>query len=161
MPNSIRGLTSASLAFALALVGGAALSVGCAGSSSQPPAAAQGEAGKGDAQGDAAKGEALADRDPELACRLVRQEGAVLLDVRSADEFAEGHVDGAVNIPHDQIDARAAEIDELQGGDKSKPIVAYCVSGRRAGIAKQSLMDQGRTKVTNLGGMKDWPECPG
>ncbi|MCA9658490.1 MAG: rhodanese-like domain-containing protein [Myxococcales bacterium] len=152
MPNSIRGLTSASLAFALALVGGAALSVGCAGSSSQPPAAAQ---------GDAAKGEALADRDPELACRLVRQEGAVLLDVRSADEFAEGHVDGAVNIPHDQIDARAAEIDELQGGDKSKPIVAYCVSGRRAGIAKQSLMDQGRTKVTNLGGMKDWPECPG
>lgn len=159
MSNSIRRLPIAVLAapFALALVLASGLSVGCAGASSQPPATAQGDA----APGDAAKSDALPDRDPQLACRLVRQEGAVLLDVRSAEEFAEGHVDGAVNIPHDQIDARAAELDALQGGDKGKPIVAYCVSGRRAGIAKQSLMEQGRTQVTNLGGMKDWPECPG
>ncbi|HGG57887.1 MAG TPA: rhodanese-like domain-containing protein, partial [Nannocystis exedens] len=87
-------------------------------------------------------------------------EGAVLLDVRTPEEFAEGHVDGAINIPHDQVDARAAEIDELQGGDKAKPIVVYCRSGRRASIAKQSLMDGGRSQVTNLGGLTDWPECP-
>jgi phage shock protein E len=91
---------------------------------------------------------------------LVRQEGAVLLDVRTPEEFAEGHVEGAKNIPHDQIDARAAELDELQGGDKTTPIVVYCRSGRRAGVAKQSLIAGGRTQVTNLGGLSDWPECP-
>ena len=108
-----------------------------------------------------AEGTALPDRDPALACRLVREEGAVLLDVRSPEEFAEGHVEGAINIPHDQIDAKAAEIDALQGGEKSKPIVVYCRSGKRAGVAKQSLLDGGRTQVTNLGGLSDWPECPG
>lgn len=84
----------------------------------------------------------------------------MLLDVRTPEEFAEGHVDGAINIPHDQIDAHAAEIDGLQGGDMAKPIVVYCRSGGRAGVAKQSLMQGGRSQVTNLGGLSDWPDCP-
>ena len=105
------------------------------------------------------EGAGLPDRDPALACRLVRKEGAVLLDVRTAEEFAEGHVEGAVNIPHGEIDARAAEIDALQGGDKSTPIVVYCRSGRRSGIAKQSLIDGGRSQVSNVGGLSDWSEC--
>ena len=84
----------------------------------------------------------------------------MLLDVRTPEEFAEGHVDGAINIPHDQIDAHAAEIDGLQGGDMAKPIVVYCRSGGRAGVATQSLMQGGRSQVTNLGGLSDWPDCP-
>ena len=102
----------------------------------------------------------LPDRDPELACRLVRQEGAVLLDVRTPREFAEEHIEGAINIPYDEIDARAAEIDRLQGGDKATPTVVYCRTGRRSGIANQSLMDGGRSQVTNLRGLRDWPDCP-
>lgn len=140
---------------------------GCANSSAPSgEAKAEGEEAKPEEakageEAEPAEAATLPDRDPELACRLVRKEGAVLLDVRTPEEFAEGHVEGAVNIPHDQIDAQAAEIDALQGGDKGKPIVVYCRSGKRAGVAKQSLMDGGRTQVTNLGGLSDWPECPG
>ena len=151
---------------------------GCANSSS-PAGEAKAEAGSPDAEeakpsaeaapeeaataeeAKPAEGAELADRDPALACRLVRQEGAVLLDVRTAEEFAEGHVEGAVNIPHDQVEARSDEIDGLQGGDKGKPIVVYCRSGKRAGVAKQTLIDGGRTQVSNLGGLRDWPDCPG
>jgi phage shock protein E len=137
---------------------------GCANSSAPSGEAKAEEAKPAEAkageEAEPAEAAALADRDPELACRLVREEGAVLLDVRTPEEFAEGHVEGAVNIPHDQIDAQAAEIDALQGGDKGKPIVVYCRSGKRAGVAKQSLIDGGRTQVTNLGGLSDWPECP-
>lgn len=84
----------------------------------------------------------------------------MLLDVRTPREFAEEHIEGAINIPYDEIDARTAEIDGLQGGNKTVPIVVYCRTGRRAAIAKQSLMDGGRSQVTNLRGLSDWPDCP-
>ncbi len=100
----------------------------------------------------------LPDRDPALAKRLVDEHGAVLLDVRSPEEFAEGHVDGAVNIPHTDVQSRAAEIEALTGGNKDKPIVVYCRSGRRAETAKQTLGGLGYGRVTNLGGVDDWPD---
>ncbi len=98
----------------------------------------------------------LPDRDPALAHRLVEQEGAILLDVRSEEEFAEGHIENAHNIPHDQVPDRLDEIEQLLGGDKSTPIVVYCRSGHRAGIAKESLVGSGFSAVTNLGGKDDW-----
>ena len=101
----------------------------------------------------------LPDRDPSLARRLVKEEGALLLDVRSAGEYEAGHLEGAVLIPHDALTERLAEVLEKQGGDKDKPIVLYCGSGRRAGIAKEELKRAGFTRVTNLGGMSDW--CDG
>ena len=52
----------------------------------------------------------------------------VILDVRTPEEYAAGHVPGAINIPHDQVRARLAEIDSA----KDQPIVVYCRSGRRA-----------------------------
>lgn len=97
----------------------------------------------------------LPDRDPALACKLVKEQGALLLDVRSDAEFAEGHLDGAAHVPHDQIAGRLGEV----GDDKNRPIVTYCRSGRRAHAAKQTLLDAGYTQVTNLGGMTDW-KCP-
>lgn len=98
---------------------------------------------------------ALPDHDPVLAHRLV-ESGAVLLDVRTPAEYAEGHIDGANNIPVDEIAARSSDLDKLTGGDRDKPIVVYCGSGKRAARAKQALLTSGYDHVTNLGGIGDW-----
>lgn len=98
---------------------------------------------------------ALPDRDPALARKLV-SDGAVLLDVRTPAEFASGHLEGAVNVPIDEIESRMPEIEKLAEGDKNKPIVVYCQAGGRAGRAKQKLVEAGHPQVTNLGGMRDW-----
>lgn len=94
----------------------------------------------------------LPDRDRALAHRLVEQENALLLDVRTPEEFAGGHPDGAVNIPHDQVASRLAEL----GDDKDRPVVIYCMMGGRAGKAKDVLVANGFSKVTNVGGLSDY-----
>lgn len=99
--------------------------------------------------------ESLPDRDPALARKLVG-EGAVLLDVRTTDEYAGRHLDKAVNIPVGDLSSRMSEIEKLAGGDKSKPIVVYCQSGGRSARAKSMLASAGYTKVTNLGGIDAW-----
>lgn len=70
----------------------------------------------------------------------------VVLDVRSPEEFASGHVPGAINIPHDRIGERLAEV------PKDKDVVLYCQSGRRAGIAAQALAEQGYARLFHLEG---------
>lgn len=72
--------------------------------------------------------------------------GLVVLDVRSPGEFAAGHVPGAINIPHDRIGERFAEV------PRDKDVVLYCQSGRRAGIAAQALAAQGYTRLFHLEG---------
>lgn len=99
----------------------------------------------------------LPDRDPKLAWRLVENDGALLLDVRTQGEWDEGHLEGATLIPHDQITERMQDVVDAVGGDKSKPVVIYCRSGGRAGKAKQALLDAGFSQVTNAGGISDWP----
>jgi len=74
--------------------------------------------------------------------------GAVVVDVRTDAEYQQGHLPGAVNIPHDQIASRVAELPS----DKGRAIVLYCRSGRRSGIAKQSLEKLGFTNAINAGG---------
>ncbi len=135
-----------------------ALALGCSNtpaeapkSSDTPAVAAETPAADADASA------SLPDRDPALAKRLVEEEGAILLDVRTSEEHAEGHLDGSVNISHDELEGRLAEIEALTGGDKSKPIVTYCRSGGRAGKAKATLEAAGYTQVTNVGGMTDYP----
>jgi len=89
----------------------------------------------------------------ELLQRLDQNEPPLIVDVRSADEFAAGHVPGARNIPHTEI---AARLDEL-GGDMGKELVVYCESGRRAAIAKGILEKAGFTRVRHLeGDMRSW-----
>ncbi len=80
---------------------------------------------------------------------------ALLLDVRSAEEFSAGHLDRAENIPVDEVESKLAEIASKVGGDKSKPIVVYCASGGRAGRAKTTLEKAGFSNVVNAGGYKD------
>jgi phage shock protein E len=99
---------------------------------------------------------ALPDRDSKLAHRLVEEEGALLLDVRSEAEYQEKHLDGSVLIPHIELAGRIDEVLKAQDGDKSKPIVVFCRRGGRADTAKQVLLQNGFTKVTNLGSINDW-----
>jgi phage shock protein E len=70
------------------------------------------------------------------------------IDVRSEAEFTQGHLPGAILVPHDTIAAKIATL----APDKSQPIQLYCRSGRRSGIAAQVLKDMGYTAVTNAGG---------
>ena len=77
----------------------------------------------------------------------------VLLDVRSPEEYAEGHVPGAINISHTQIKANLAKLLP----HKNDMVVVYCRSGRRAGMAKDILAENGFTKLRHLSGdMNAW-----
>ena len=76
------------------------------------------------------------------------QNGALLVDVRSEDEFAAGHVDGAVNIEWDKTDELIAAI----GEDQQREVVFYCRSGNRAGKAKAAMEDKGYNQVFNATG---------
>ena len=75
----------------------------------------------------------------------------VWIDVRSAEEFNSGHLQDAVNIPHDKI----VEGVKALGSAKDEPINLYCRSGRRAEIALTELKNAGYTNVTNHGGYED------
>lgn len=74
----------------------------------------------------------------------------LLIDVRTPQEFTAGHVTGAINIPYDQI---SAGIGQIKGLQKDAPILLYCRSGHRSGIAKQTLDGLGFQKVQDGGGM--------
>ena len=82
------------------------------------------------------------------------QSGGVLLDVRSPEEFASGHLRGAVNIPHDRIAEEIAAV----VSDKSAQVILYCRSGRRAGTALDTLKSMGYGNVSNFGGLEDAQE---
>lgn len=75
----------------------------------------------------------------------------IWIDVRAADEFAAGHVPGALLMPHDQI---ASQITE-KISDKNADIQLYCRSGRRADMAREVLMQMGYTQVTNHGSLEN------
>ena len=75
----------------------------------------------------------------------------IWIDVRTPEEFKEGHLKDAVNIPVDQIGARIGSVSL----DKSAPVNLYCRSGRRSEAALQELKKMGYTNVTNHGGYQD------
>lgn len=78
-------------------------------------------------------------------------EGALLLDVRTVEEFNERHIEGAVNIPVQDLEQRLAEV-----GDRKRPVVLYCRSGKRSEQAKGILADAGWQTVENLGSIDNW-----
>ena len=96
---------------------------------------------------------ASANTAPQTEQSTVQPEKAkgVWIDVRSAEEFTAGHLQDAVNIPHDQILARIQAVSP----DKNAPINLYCRSGRRAEAALTELKNAGYTNVTNHGGYED------
>lgn len=77
----------------------------------------------------------------------------IILDVRTEDEFSQGHIPGAVLIPDYEIEEKA----EKQLTDKNQLILVYCRSGRRSKIAAEALAKQGYTNVKEFGGIIDWP----
>ena len=96
---------------------------------------------------------ASANTAPQTEQSAVQPEKAkgVWIDVRSAEEFNAGHLQDAVNIPHDQILARIQAVSP----DKNAPVNLYCRSGRRAETALNELKNAGYTNVTNHGGYED------
>ena len=77
---------------------------------------------------------------------------SIVVDVRTPEEFAQAHVQGARNIP---VQALAQRYTEL-GNDKQVPIVLYCRSGARSAVAAKLLRDHGFTHVTDIGAMGNW-----
>ena len=81
------------------------------------------------------------------------EEGYVILDVRTQEEYDEGHIPGAILIPNTEIEARAEE--ELT--DQDQLILVYCRSGRRSKLAADALVELGYTNIKEFGGIIDWP----
>lgn len=77
----------------------------------------------------------------------------VIIDARTEDEFAEGHIENAILISEYEIANRA----EKELPDKEQLILVYCRSGRRSKIASEELVKLGYTNVKEFGGIIDWP----
>ena len=75
----------------------------------------------------------------------------LIIDVRTTNEYQQEHVRQSVNIPYDEIAQRIAHV----AMDRDAPIVLYCRSGRRSGIAEQTLRQLGYRQVENRGGLHD------
>ena len=86
--------------------------------------------------------------DSNKAMDLIEDE-AIVIDVRTSQEFASGYIDGAINIPVDNIESIEY--------DKDTVIIVYCASGMRSANAAKTLIDLGYTNVYNLdGGLINW-----
>lgn len=83
---------------------------------------------------------------------MKKESGYIILDVRRPDEYADGHIPGAINLPNEDIGA--AEIPELP--DKAHLILVYCRSGRRSKEASEKLVKLGYTNIVEFGGILDW-----
>jgi phage shock protein E len=93
--------------------------------------------------------------EPEaLAARLQQQDTSlVLLDVRTREEFASGHIPGARNIPYDELPARVAELPPAA----QQELFVYCAGGKRTENAIARLREQGYTRLVHLrGGFVEW-----
>lgn len=90
------------------------------------------------------------------ATMLMNKKDSLVLDVREAGEFAEGHILNARNIPLDELATRVKEIERY----KDKPVVVSCASGNRAGAAAGLLRKNGFSNVVNLsGGIAAWRQA--
>ncbi len=81
------------------------------------------------------------------------ESGYLILDVRTQEEFEQGHIPNAVNLDYQEIAQKAEEVLP----DKNQKILIYCRSGRRSKIAAQELLDMGYTSLYEFGGIIDWP----
>ena len=86
--------------------------------------------------------------------RKLLDAGVKVLDVRTSEEFAEGHLPGAVNIPYDELPKRLAEV-----GPPSTPVLLYCASGRRSAVAARTLRSSGFQALYDLKSYERWAEA--
>ena len=75
------------------------------------------------------------------------EENAVVVDVRTEGEFSTGHIENALNVPHDRISELGKHV-----SDKNKPVLLYCLSGMRAAAACAELRKNGYSQAYNVGG---------
>lgn len=91
---------------------------------------------------------------PAVAKEIMDNEnGYVILDVRTQEEFDEAHIDGAILIPDYEIADKAESVLK----DKDQLLLVYCRSGRRSKNAASELVSLGYTNVKEFGGIIDWP----
>ena len=88
----------------------------------------------------------------EAVDMMAQETSYIILDVRRADEFAAGHIPGAINVANESIGT--AEILELP--DKDQLFMVYCRSGRRSKEASEKLVKLGYTNIVEFGGILDW-----
>ena len=89
----------------------------------------------------------------DKAVKMMKDEkNYIILDVRRPDEYAEGHIPGAINVPNEEIGT--AEIAKLP--NKSQLILVYCRSGRRSKEASEKLVKLGYTNIVEFGGILDY-----
>ena len=81
------------------------------------------------------------------------EEGYVILDVRTQEEYDQGHIPGAIVISHEEIAEKAEDVLT----DKDQLILVYCRSGRRSKLAAEALVELGYTNIKEFGGIIDWP----
>jgi len=89
------------------------------------------------------------DKEQAAAAWPMIEEGALVIDVRSTEEFESGHLDGAVHVPFEDTNALVDAI----GANKDRPVVLYCGSGRRAETAREALGEAGYEQVHNASGL--------
>ncbi|MBE9516871.1 MAG: rhodanese-like domain-containing protein [Proteobacteria bacterium] len=92
----------------------------------------------------------------DINCSQAKQmisDGAQFIDVRSTNEFMQGALPGATSIPLEMINAA----DQML--EKDKPVILYCVSGQRSGMAKRVLQNMGFDSVHNLGSFRNFFAC--
>jgi len=94
--------------------------------------------------------------EPQALLKLLDEQRApLLLDVRSKQEYQQGHINGAINISYDLLAEKSGLID----ADKDQEIIIYCRSGRRAQVAYQTLQQKGFTQLIMLQGhMNLWQQ---
>ena len=81
------------------------------------------------------------------------EEGYIILDVRTQEEYDQGHIPGAIVISHEEIEEKAEQVLT----DKEQLILVYCRSGRRSKIGAEALVELGYTNIKEFGGIIDWP----
>ena len=81
------------------------------------------------------------------------EESYIILDVRTQEEYDQGHIPGAIVISHEEIAEKAENVLT----DKDQLILVYCRSGRRSKIAAEALVELGYTNIKEFGGIIDWP----
>ena len=84
---------------------------------------------------------------------MYTEEGYIILDTRTQEEYDQGHIPGAIQISHDEITEKAEGVLT----DKDQLILVYCRSGRRSKIAAEALVELGYTNIKEFGGIIDWP----
>lgn len=91
--------------------------------------------------------------DQETAKKMMeKDDGHIILDVRTKEEYAAGHIPGAINLPNEDIQDQKPEVLP----DTDQIILIYCRSGHRAGLAAEKLAKLGYKKLYNFGGVNTW-----